>query len=165
MDCRNWKTFFLMSLFSWRSVIPPVFRGRRAVRVSGKSQKWTRSIHPATYEMGVLITSPLWSGEGNGNPLQYSCLENSMERGAWWATIHGVTRVRHNLATKPPANHLTPVTSSQPHFSPPGPGQSSHTGLLGAAPRHQALCCFFFCLKVLPSLLALTLLIPSAPRP
>jgi len=31
------------------------------------------------------------SGEGNGNPLQYSCLENSMDRGAWWATICGVT--------------------------------------------------------------------------
>ena len=28
---------------------------------------------------------------GNGNPLQYSCLENSMERAAWWATVHGVT--------------------------------------------------------------------------
>ena len=31
-------------------------------------------------------------GEGNGNPLQYSCLENSMDRGAWWAAIHGVTK-------------------------------------------------------------------------
>ena len=41
-------------------------------------------------------------GEGNGNPLQYSCLENSMDRGAWQATVHGVARVRHNLATKPP---------------------------------------------------------------
>ena len=30
-------------------------------------------------------------GEGNGNPLQYSCLENSIDRGAWWATVHGVT--------------------------------------------------------------------------
>ena len=29
-------------------------------------------------------------GEGNGNPLQYSCLENSMDRGAWWATVRGV---------------------------------------------------------------------------
>ena len=29
-------------------------------------------------------------GEGNGNPLQYSCLGNPMDRGAWWATIHGV---------------------------------------------------------------------------
>ena len=31
-------------------------------------------------------------GEGNGNPLQYSCLENPMEGGAWWATVHGVAR-------------------------------------------------------------------------
>ena len=31
--------------------------------------------------------------EGNGNPLQYSCLENSMDRGAWWATVHGVTEL------------------------------------------------------------------------
>ena len=30
-------------------------------------------------------------GEGNGYPLQYSCLENSMDRGPWWATVHGVT--------------------------------------------------------------------------
>ena len=41
-------------------------------------------------------------GEGNGNPLQYSCLENLMDRGAWQATVHGVARVRHNLVTKPP---------------------------------------------------------------
>ena len=31
-------------------------------------------------------------GEGNGYPFQYSCLENSMERGAWWATVHGVMK-------------------------------------------------------------------------
>ena len=31
-------------------------------------------------------------GEGNGNLLQYSCLENFMDRGAWWATVHGVTK-------------------------------------------------------------------------
>ena len=31
-------------------------------------------------------------GEGNGNPLQNSCLENPMDRGAWWATVHGVTK-------------------------------------------------------------------------
>ena len=35
-------------------------------------------------------------GEGNGNPLQDSCLENSMDREAWWATVHGVARVRHD---------------------------------------------------------------------
>ena len=31
-------------------------------------------------------------GEGNGNPLQYSCLENHMDRGAWWTTVHGVAK-------------------------------------------------------------------------
>ena len=31
-------------------------------------------------------------GEGNGKPLQYSCLENFMDRGAWWATVHGVAK-------------------------------------------------------------------------
>ena len=38
-------------------------------------------------------------GEGNGNPLQYSCLENLMDRGAWQAPVNGVARVKHDLAT------------------------------------------------------------------
>ena len=37
-------------------------------------------------------------GEGNGNPLQYSCLENSMDRGAWWATAHKVGKSRTQLS-------------------------------------------------------------------
>ena len=37
-------------------------------------------------------------GEGNGTPLQYSCLENLMDRGAWWATVHGVARSRTRLS-------------------------------------------------------------------
>ena len=36
-------------------------------------------------------------GEGNGNPLQYSCLENPMDGGAWWATVHGVAKSRTQL--------------------------------------------------------------------
>ena len=40
-------------------------------------------------------------GEGNGNPLQYSHLGNPMDRGGWWATVHGVVRVEHDLMTKP----------------------------------------------------------------
>ena len=36
-------------------------------------------------------------GEGNGNPLQYSCLENPMKRGAWWATHHGVAKSQTQL--------------------------------------------------------------------
>ena len=39
---------------------------------------------------------------GNGNPFQYSCLENPRDRGAWQAIVHGVTRVPHDLVTKPP---------------------------------------------------------------
>ena len=39
-------------------------------------------------------------GEGDGNSLQYSCLGNPMDRGAWRATVHGVTRVGHNLVTE-----------------------------------------------------------------
>ena len=35
-------------------------------------------------------------GKGNGNLLQYSCLKNPMDRGDWWATVHGVPRVQHN---------------------------------------------------------------------
>ena len=37
-------------------------------------------------------------GEGNGNPFQYSCLENPMDRGTWWATVHGVTKSRTRLS-------------------------------------------------------------------
>ena len=37
-------------------------------------------------------------GEGNGTPLQYSCLENPMDRGAWWAAIHGVAKSRTQLS-------------------------------------------------------------------
>ena len=37
-------------------------------------------------------------GEGNGNPLQDSCLENPMDRGAWWTTIHGVTKSQTQLS-------------------------------------------------------------------
>ena len=36
-------------------------------------------------------------GEGNGNPFQYSYLENPMDRGAWWATVHGVTKSQTQL--------------------------------------------------------------------
>ena len=37
-------------------------------------------------------------GEGNGNPLQYSCLENPMDRGAWWVTVRGVAKSRTRLS-------------------------------------------------------------------
>ena len=51
-------------------------------------------------DLGLISGLGRSPGEGNGNPLHYSCLENSMDREAWQATVHGVARVRHDLATK-----------------------------------------------------------------
>ena len=45
-------------------------------------------------DLGSIPGSERPSGEENGNPLQYSCLENPMDRGAWWATVHGVAKSR-----------------------------------------------------------------------
>ena len=55
------------------------------IRDTGSISRWGRS-----------------PGGGNDNPLQYSCLENLMDRGTWQATVHGVARVGHDLATEPP---------------------------------------------------------------
>ena len=46
----------------------------------------------STGDLGSLPGSRRSPGEGNGNPCQYSCLENPMDRGAWQATVHGVTK-------------------------------------------------------------------------
>ena len=48
-------------------------------------------------DLGSIPVSGRSPGEGNGNPLQYSCLENSMDRRAWWATVHGVSKSRTQL--------------------------------------------------------------------
>ena len=52
-------------------------------------------------DLGRIIGKFTGPGEGNGNPLQYSCLGIPTDRGAWWATIHGVKNPwGHDLATK-----------------------------------------------------------------
>ena len=53
-------------------------------------------------DLGSIPGSGRSPKEGNSNPLQYSCLENPVDRGAWRATVHGVTGVGHDLVTKPP---------------------------------------------------------------
>ena len=51
--------------------------------------------------LGAVPGSGRSHGEGNGNPLQHSCLENPMARGTWWATAHRVTKeLDHDLASK-----------------------------------------------------------------
>ena len=49
-------------------------------------------------DMGLIPGLGRSSGGGHGNSLQYSCLENPMNRGAWWAIIHGVTKIRVHLS-------------------------------------------------------------------
>ena len=49
-------------------------------------------------DLGSIPGSGISPGEGNGNPLQYSCLENPMDGGAWWATVHRVTKSRTRLS-------------------------------------------------------------------
>ena len=51
-------------------------------------------------DVGLIPESGRSPGEGKGNLLQYSCLENPMDRGAWWAAVHGVAGIGQDLATK-----------------------------------------------------------------
>ena len=50
-------------------------------------------------ETGLILVSGRSPGEGNGSLLQFSCLENPMDRGACWATVHGVTKSHTHLST------------------------------------------------------------------
>ena len=57
-------------------------------------------VKASAYNVGDLGSIPglrRSPGEGNGNPLQYSCLENPMDGGAWWATVHGVAKSQTRL--------------------------------------------------------------------
>ena len=51
--------------------------------------------------VGLIPGSGRFPEGGHGNPLQYSCLENLMDKGAWQLRVHGVVRVGHDLAPKP----------------------------------------------------------------
>ena len=61
-----------------------------------------KNLPTSAEDVGLIPGSGKSSGEDSGNPLQYSCLGNPMDRGAWQATVHGVKkkRVGHDLATK-----------------------------------------------------------------
>ena len=50
-----------------------------------------------TEDAGLIPGSGRSLGGGHGNPLQYSCLENPMDRGVWWATVHGITKSQTGL--------------------------------------------------------------------
>ena len=84
--------------------LPLRWSGYKAIKITGTVIKGAFLIKDsarnagATGDVGLIPGSKRSPGEGNGYPLQYPCLENSMDRVVWWATVHGVT-VRHAWAT------------------------------------------------------------------
>ena len=55
-------------------------------------------------------------GEGSGNPLQYFCLGNPMDRGTWWAIIHGVTKSQTQLSTSHPVKIMLAIETDKPQI-------------------------------------------------
>ena len=79
-------------------------RGSLVAAVYGVTQSWTRlkwlssSIKSTTGDLGSIPGSGRSPGEGNGKPLQYPCLENSMDGGAWQTTVHGIIKSQTQLS-------------------------------------------------------------------
>ena len=70
--------------------LPGEFYGQRSL---AGYRHWGRKESDTTERLTLLLTSSKDTlGEDNGTPLQYSCLENSMDGGAWWDAVHGVTK-------------------------------------------------------------------------
>ena len=73
-------------------------------RLSSSSSSWSPKNPPpnagATEDTGSILGSGRFPGEGNGNPLQYSCWDNPMDRGAWRVTAHEVAKSRTRLSTQ-----------------------------------------------------------------
>ena len=57
-------------------------------------------------DLGSIPGSGRSPGEGNSNPIQYLCLEKPMDKGAWWATVHEITRIGHDFTTNPPPQYI-----------------------------------------------------------
>ena len=64
--------------------------------------QWVKEPACNAGDMGLISVLGRSPRGWQGNPLQYSFLENPMDRGTWQATVHGITEVRHDLATRPP---------------------------------------------------------------
>ena len=105
----RWTWVWASSRSWWWTGKPGVLQsmGSQRVRHAWATQLNTKykaiyfwKIHTVTSGYVVIIDDKylaLSGGEGNGNPLQYSCLENPMDGGAWWAAVHGVARSRTRL--------------------------------------------------------------------
>ena len=85
-SCQTWLGWTITNLFKISIILKLTQNGRN----SSKPDKWLIS---RIYKRLIQL-----NGEGNGTPLQYSCLENPMDGGAWWAAVHGVAKSRTQLS-------------------------------------------------------------------
>ena len=86
----SWPAYrFLRRQVSWSGI--PISKNSTVCGTS-LAVKWLRLCASNARDAGSIPGSRSSPGGGNGNPLQYSCLENPMDRGTWWAAIHGVTK-------------------------------------------------------------------------
>ena len=94
--CIIWKSSVICMIFTSGSVVknPPANAG----------------------DAGLIPGSGRSPGERNGNPLWYSCLETSMDRGAWWASVHGVAKIRTQLRCE---EKVQLIYHTFPHELPP----------------------------------------------
>ena len=69
--------------------------------------------NPPAGNPGLIPETGRSPGEGNGYTLQYSCLENSMDRGTWWAIVHGITKTPTRLND----SHFSDIEKSGFHYS------------------------------------------------
>ena len=87
------KSFHLLDFVLWFSHHLPCQESESILPSKGRSLEQDRK--------GIFLFNTLQQkecGEGNGTPLQYSCLENPMDRGAWWGAVHGVAKSRTRLS-------------------------------------------------------------------
>ena len=89
---------------AWWAAVYGVAQSRTRLKRLRSSSSWWLSGKESTCNVGdsdLIPGSGRSPGGGNGNLLEYFCLENSTDRGAWRAAVHGVARVGHNSVTKP----------------------------------------------------------------
>ena len=93
-----------------------VFHGSGGISSGCASGKEFACIAGGERDMGSIPGLGRSPGGGNGNPLQYSCLENPMGRGAWWATVHGVTKSQTRLSTHTEKHKILSRHQISPHI-------------------------------------------------
>ena len=127
------------SIVAWRIPWTEEAGGLQSMGVT-KSQPQLSNTHTHTHtHFGIKCDHVTFYGEGNGTPLPYSCLENPMDRGPWWAAVHGAAKSRTRLSDftftfhfhaleKELATHSSVLTWRIPGTGEPGglPSMGSH---------------------------------------